>query len=238
MLQHVGMGSVHTVLRLEDESGKVHVSFVMGKARVTPRKTVSIPRLELAAATISVNIGKLSKNELEYEDIKDHYWTDSKVVLGFISNESRRFHTYVANRVQLIHEHTTPSQWHYVETTRNTADEGSKGMPPKDFLGKSEWIKGTDFLKEPVESWLKDETYEEHVDADSREVKDLKVNASAVKENSDILKRLQRFSSWHKAKVAVALCLKYKRKLRGKVLPRRRHEAMEHLKKSLSMVHP
>ena len=44
-------------LRLEDESRKVHLSFVRGKARVTPKKTVSIPRLELAAATISVNIG-------------------------------------------------------------------------------------------------------------------------------------------------------------------------------------
>ena len=71
-------------MRLEDESGKVHVSFVIGKARVTPKKTVSIPRLELAAATISVNIGDKLKNELEYEDIKDQYWTDSKVVLGFI----------------------------------------------------------------------------------------------------------------------------------------------------------
>ena len=64
-------------LRLEDESGKVHVSFVMGKARITPKKTVSIATLELAAATISVNIGDLLKNELEYVDIKDHYWTDT-----------------------------------------------------------------------------------------------------------------------------------------------------------------
>ena len=84
-------------LRLEDESRKVHVSFVMGKARVTSKKTVSIPRLELAAATISVNIGDKLKCELEYEDIEDYYWTDSKVALGFISNESRRFHTYVAS---------------------------------------------------------------------------------------------------------------------------------------------
>ena len=112
-------------LRLEDESGKVHVSFVMGKARVTPKKTVSIPRLELAAARISVNIKDKLKNELKYEDIKDYYWTDSKVVLGFIGNESRHFHTYVANRVQLIHERTTPLRWHYVETALNTADEGS-----------------------------------------------------------------------------------------------------------------
>ena len=90
-------------------------------------------------------------------------------------------------------------------------------MSQKDFVEKSEWIKGPDFLKEPVQSWLMQETYEEHVDADSSEVKDFKVNVSAVKENIDILKSFQRFSSWHKVKVAVALCLKYKKKLRAKV---------------------
>ena len=134
-------------LRLEDEHGQVHVSFVMGKARVTPRKTVSIPRLELAAASVSVEIGDVLKDELEYENIEDHYWTDSKVVLGFLSNESSRFHVYVANPVQLIHDHTTPSQWHYVETTSNTADEGSWGTSPKDFVEKSQWIQGPNFLK-------------------------------------------------------------------------------------------
>ena len=111
-------------LRLEGENGKVHVSFVMGKARVTPKKAVSISGLELAATTISVKIGDILKKELKYEDVEDHYWTDSKVVLGFISNESSRFHVYVANRVQLIHDHPTPSQWHYVDTALNTADEG------------------------------------------------------------------------------------------------------------------
>ena len=204
-------------LRLKDGSRKVHVSFVMGKARVTLKKIVSIPRLELAAATISVNIGDKLKYELEHENIKDYYWTDSKVVLGFISNESRRFHTYVANRVQLIHEHTIPSQWHYVETALNTADEGSRGMSPKDFMEKSEWIGGPDFLKEPVESWLKEESYDDQVDSDSPEVKNVKVNISTVKESSDVLKRLQRFSSWFKVKMAVALCLKYKRRLRDTV---------------------
>ena len=60
-------------LRLEDEHGKVHVSFVMGKARVMPKKTVSIPRLELVAASVSVKIGNVLKDELEYENIEDHY---------------------------------------------------------------------------------------------------------------------------------------------------------------------
>ena len=144
---------------------------------------------------------------------------DSKVVLGFISNASSRFHVYVANRVQLIHDYTNPSQWHYVDSTSNTADEGSRGMLPKDFVEKSKWIKGPDFLKEPAHSWLKEEAYEHDVDPKSPEVKNVKVNTSVVEEN-DILKRLQRFSSWQKAKIAVALCLRYKRKLRDRVLSR------------------
>ena len=97
------------------------------KTRVAPKKTVSIPRLELVAATISVKIGDMLKKDIEY-----HHWTDSKVVLGFLINESPRFHTYVANRIQLIHEHSTPSQWHYVKTASNTADEESRKMSPKD----------------------------------------------------------------------------------------------------------
>ena len=60
-------------LRLEDENGKVHVSFIMGKARVSLKKTVSVPRLELAAATTYVKIGDTIKHELEYENIEDHY---------------------------------------------------------------------------------------------------------------------------------------------------------------------
>lgn len=86
----------------------------------------------------------------------------------------------------------------------------------------SRWITGPDVLKEPVDSWLKEETYEHDVDPDSPKVKNVRVNSSAVKESSDILKRLQRFSSWQKAKMAVVLCLKYKKKLRGRVLAKRK----------------
>ncbi|CAB4024319.1 Hypothetical predicted protein [Paramuricea clavata] len=84
-------------LRLVNENGQIHGSFVAGKARVTPQKTVSIPRLEFAAATVSE--ADMLKAEVDYEDV-DFYWTDSEVVLGFINNESRRFHVYVANRTE------------------------------------------------------------------------------------------------------------------------------------------
>ena len=51
------------------------------------------------------------------------YYTDSKVVLGYITNESKRFYLYVANRYQLIRSLSSPDQWRYVESECNPESE-------------------------------------------------------------------------------------------------------------------
>ena len=51
---------------------------------------------------MSAKIGSMLQHELDYEKVSQVFWSDSKVVLEHISNEARRFHVYVANRVQLI----------------------------------------------------------------------------------------------------------------------------------------
>ena len=63
----------------------------MDKALVAPLKIVTIPRLELTTATVSVRVATMLKEELDYEELHGLYYADSKVVLGFISNESSRF---------------------------------------------------------------------------------------------------------------------------------------------------
>ena len=45
-------------LRVVNTSNQVHCSFVVGKARVVPLKQVTVPRLELTAATISVRVSE------------------------------------------------------------------------------------------------------------------------------------------------------------------------------------
>ena len=94
-------------LRLVDDKNRVHCSFLLGKARVTPLKPVTIPRLELTAALVSVKVSQTLQEELEYDEMNEFFWTDSKVVLGYINNDARRFHTFVANRVQQIRDHTS-----------------------------------------------------------------------------------------------------------------------------------
>ena len=53
-----GYGQV-SYLQLEYEKGSIHCSLVMGKSRVPPTKFVSIPRLELTAASLSVKVSVL-----------------------------------------------------------------------------------------------------------------------------------------------------------------------------------
>ena len=93
----------------------------MNKARSTPRlwlesqelplKPVTIPRLEITAAVVSVRVATQLGKELRLENVEEIFWTDSKAILGYISNVSRRFHAYVTNRVQGIQDKNSPKQW-------------------------------------------------------------------------------------------------------------------------------
>ena len=84
-------------LRLIDEFGTAHCSLMIGKSRVSPIKYVSILRLELTEANLSIKISKLIKRELviedyeetylDIEDYEETYWTNSLVILGYINNE-------------------------------------------------------------------------------------------------------------------------------------------------------
>ena len=61
---------------------------VLAKARVAPVKAIT-----------SIRASKFLQKELRYEmEIEEMFWTDSDVVLGYISNDARRFHVFVANR--------------------------------------------------------------------------------------------------------------------------------------------
>ena len=84
---------------------------------------------------------------MELGSIVEWFWTESSVVLGYISNNARRFHVYVGNRVQHIRDHCEPSQWRYVKTADNPADIASRGASADEFV-KSDWIQGPSFLSE------------------------------------------------------------------------------------------
>ena len=85
---------------------------MLGKSRVALKKFISIPRLDLTAAALSVKMACLLKKKLDIDCVDEVFWTGSKVVLGYINNTIKRFKTFVANRVQKIKEKTNVQQWH------------------------------------------------------------------------------------------------------------------------------
>ena len=74
-----GYGTV-SYLRMCDFSGKVHCAFLCGKARVTPPRTESIPRLELVSAVLAVKADRWLKKVLDFVNCESVFWTDSSAV--------------------------------------------------------------------------------------------------------------------------------------------------------------
>ena len=109
-ISETGYGQA-SYLRLVNENEDVHCCLIFGKSRVAPVKYVSIPRLEVTATTFSVvKVSDMLRRELDIPVASEEFWTDSQVVLGYVSNEVRRFKTFVANRVKFIREITKVEQ--------------------------------------------------------------------------------------------------------------------------------
>ena len=209
-------------LRFTDVEDRIHCSLVMGKSRVAPLKTVTVPRLELTAATLAVKVDKQLREELQLPLNDVVLWTDSTVVLRYLRNTTRRFQTFVANRLQLIHDSTTPSQWRHVPTHLNPADLASRGIHE---LGTNRgrqqmrfWFRGPQFLWEEERKWPEQPSDLPEVEETDAEVKKgtARVGAIVVSDGKlpETLSRLiNQPSCWYKLQKSVAWLLRFKKYL-------------------------
>ncbi len=187
-------------LRAIDTSGKVHCSLVMGKARVAPTKLTTIPRLELSAAVVAVQISDLLRKELELDSLQEYFWTDSKVVLGYINNDAKRFHIFVANRIQWIKQSTDAKQWRYVTSEENPADYGSRGLTAEGLMS-SNWFTGPEFL---WKNELLGDVKVGDIKVNDPELRKSQVHNTHTNEERALLGRLNKFSDWTRAVKAIA----------------------------------
>ena len=133
-------------------------------------------------------------------------FTDSEVVIGYISNEAHHFHVYVGNRLQHIRDRSDPEQWHHVPGKDNPADEASRSLTASQLLNKKRWLSGPDFLWESDVPLLNKKNTAQ-LSCDDVEVKTntcLLTHSSAREYPGLLLSYLNRISSWHKAKMTVA----------------------------------
>lgn len=96
----------------------------------------------LCAAVLAVEIAQTAQDHIDTEFHVVKYFSDSRAVLGYIHNDTRRFFVYVSNIVEKKKRNLSlPKQWSYIPISLNPADVGTRMLSPKD-LQKCAWLNG------------------------------------------------------------------------------------------------
>ena len=125
-------------------------------------------------------MAKLLKKESNIDCLQETFWSDSKVVLGYITNTTKKFKIFVANRIQQIHENSEVNPWRYVPSKDNPADQASRGLIDANSGGRcSTWVNGPQFLWEPEHTWLVEKDIQMVSDTDTEVKYSLKDNLAS-----------------------------------------------------------
>lgn len=171
----------------------------MGKAKLAPH---TVPRLELCAAALAAEIVDTIHCEIDIEMHAVRFFTDSRIVLGYIHNTSRRFHVYVANRVNRFRKSSHPQQWQYVASEQNPADHATRSTSV-DILRASNWFSGPEFLKSGIVLPQSNsfDLIDPELDVEVRA--QVAVNYTKATEGQFSSARFERFSSWKRLLQAI-----------------------------------
>ncbi|XP_075152830.1 uncharacterized protein LOC142226615 [Haematobia irritans] len=132
-------------VRAMDDIGRLAAS----KSRVASLKIVTLPRLELCASMLLVDLMETVveglKDPIETSSITFH--TDSSIVLSWLKLEPATLQIFVSNRVSSIQSRTEIFQWRHVRSHENPADLLSRGLLRKELIGNKLWFEGPAFLQ-------------------------------------------------------------------------------------------
>ena len=137
------------------------MSFLLSKARVTPMKAMSVARLELMAAQLGAETSVPVKQYLG-QSLETYFYTDSMDVLFWLSQPSKCFKPYVANRSGIVQSLTKIKNWRHIPSAQNAADVATRGSKVASLAVNSLWWAGPPFLGGSEENFPKKFCLEEH----------------------------------------------------------------------------
>ena len=82
------------------------------------------------------------------------FWTDSEVLLKWITNPDLHLSRFIQRRINKIHLVSSPESWGYIDTLQNPADVSTRKKSFKSKHAFNLWLKGLEFLLQDVEDPL------------------------------------------------------------------------------------
>lgn len=97
-------------LKTTNEEDRSELHFKFGKSKLAPHPEITVPWLKLSALVLAVGAAEVVVDEIDDKLNLLTFYSDSKVALGYIHYDYRRFNMYVNNRVQSIRRSTVQEQ--------------------------------------------------------------------------------------------------------------------------------
>jgi len=189
---------------------------ICAKSRVSPLKSVTLPRLELLGAVLLARLISKCEGTLNLDINRICLWTDSTIVLSWIANEPKTWKTFIANRVAEIQRLTKIECWNHIQSEKNPADIISRGASLKTLIHSNLWLHGPDFLTEPSK-WPKNSNISCFTRSSSN-IPELKTipKLTLILQNLTI-DLFERFSCVNKLIRIVAYCLRFIKNIKSSI---------------------
>ena len=199
-------------------NGSFACRLAIAKCRISPKKKLSIPRLELNGAVMAVRLKSFLCEHLRYKFQRTYFIGDSRIVHAMVKRESYGFNTYAGLRIAEIQQNSNTEDWFWVEGELNIADCVTRDkLIPTQMDKGSAWQEGPKFLSCEEKSWPILQT------ACDVEVPELKAKVSHVEvvQNDSLADMIdiKRFSTLNRLLYTTARIFYACKRFKGEALP-------------------